>query len=93
MVAMAQPFISVNNNGGGAMEVAVELKGPNNLPVTAQLFLSQRLLTPGEQYWTCNACKCMDPYMCDMHRRHLMDFLTLFAMKCPDRASLDSHFT
>lgn len=46
-VAMEEPYIGRSINGGGLMEVGVELKGPNALPVTAYLTVAQRLLSPG----------------------------------------------
>jgi len=90
VVAMAQPFSSVNINRGGAVDMAVELKGPNKLPVSAQLFVSQRLLSPGEQYfvWTCNACKRMDPYVCDMPRRQPRDIFGPCLCLSRDRAAV-----
>ncbi|CAL8464733.1 g4268 [Coccomyxa elongata] len=46
-VGMEEPYIGRSINGGGLMEVGVELKGPNALPVTAYLTVAQRLLSPG----------------------------------------------
>lgn len=47
LVAMAAPYSYRDITGAGAVEVSVELEGPNMLLVTAQLSVAQRLLSAG----------------------------------------------
>ncbi len=53
VVAMGAPYIY--RSGAGALEVSVNLDGPNALFVTAQLTVAQRLLSSGMQH----ACACV----------------------------------
>ena len=51
VVSMGAPYIARTSYVAGVVEVFVELEGPNMLPVTAQLTVAERLLSPGDHHF------------------------------------------
>jgi hypothetical protein len=68
-VAMTSPYLALGSTAGAPVHVAAELKGPNALPVAANLFLSLRFLSAGVDL---HAINVMMPRMLNVHDRSVV---------------------